>query len=81
MDDKLDEYEAVVSKSNLIDQVFEYRERPQALPFCVGSMMSPTNEETQRQLSRNVTEWEECENGIELGILDPRCEGNVIVSN
>ena len=35
LDDKLDEKEAVVSKCNLIDRVIEYRERRQALLFCV----------------------------------------------
>ena len=60
LDDKLDEERAVVSKRNLIDWVIEYRERRQALLFCVDFMLSLTNEETQRQLSRNVTEWDEC---------------------
>ena len=60
LDDKLDEEGAVVSKSNLIDRVIEYRERRQALLFCVDFMLSLTNEETQRQLSRSVTEWDEC---------------------
>ena len=60
LDDKLDEKEAIVSKSNLVDWVIEYRERRQALLFCVDSMMSLTKDETQRQLSRSVTEWEEC---------------------
>ena len=60
LDDKLDEEEAVVSKSNLIDRVIEYRERRQALLFCVDFMLSLTNEETQRQLGRSVTEWDEC---------------------
>ena len=60
LDDKLDEKEAVVSRSNLIDRVIEYRERRQALQFCVDFMLSLTNEETQRQLSRSVTEWDEC---------------------
>ena len=60
LDDKLDEEGAVVSKSNLIDRVIEYRERRQALLFCVDFMLSLTNEETQRQLSRSVTEWNEC---------------------
>ena len=59
LDDKLDEEGAVVSKSKLIDQVIEYRERRQALLFCVDFMLSLTNEETQRQLSRSVTEWDE----------------------
>ena len=60
LDDKLDEEGAVVSKSKLIDRVIEYRERRQALLFCVDFMLSLTNEETQRQLSRSVTEWDEC---------------------
>ena len=60
LDDKLDEEEAVVSKSKLIDRVIEYRERRQALLFCVDFMLSLTNEETHRQLSRSVTEWDEC---------------------
>ena len=59
LDDKLDEEGAVVSKSKLIDRVTEYRERRQALLFCVDFMLSLTNEETQRQLSRSVTEWDE----------------------
>ena len=59
LDDKLDEERAVVSKGNLIDRVIEYRERRQALLFCVDFMLSLTNEETQRQLSRSVTEWDE----------------------
>ena len=59
LDDKLDEERAVVSKRNLIDWVIEYRERRQALLFCVDFMLSLTNEETQRQLSRSVTEWDE----------------------
>ena len=58
LDDKLDEETAVVSKRNLIDWVIEYRERRQALLFCVDFMLSLTNEETQRQLSRSVTEWD-----------------------
>ena len=60
LDDKLDEEGAVVSKSKMIDRVIEYRERRQALLFCVDFMLSLTNEETQRQLSRSVTEWDEC---------------------
>ena len=60
LDDKLDEEGAVVSKSKLIDRVIEYRERRQALLFCVDFMLSLTNEETQRQLSRSVTEWDQC---------------------
>ena len=60
LDDKLDEEGAVVSKRNLIDWVIEYRERRQALLFCVDFMLSLTNEEMQRQLSRSVTEWDEC---------------------
>ena len=59
LDDKLDEERAVVSKRNLIDWVIEYRERRQALLFCVDFMLTLTNEETQRQLSRSVTEWDE----------------------
>ena len=60
LDDKLDEERAVVSKRNLIDCVIEYRERRQSLLFCVDFMLSLTNEETQRRLSRSVTEWDEC---------------------
>ena len=59
LDDKLDQKEAVVSKSNLIDRVIEYSERRQALLCCVGFMLSLTKVETQRQLSLSVTEWEE----------------------
>ena len=66
LDDKLDEKEAVVSRSNLIDWVIEYRDRRQALLFCVDFMLGLTNEETQRQLSRSVTEWEECFVKMEL---------------
>ena len=65
LDDKLDEKEAVVSKSNLIDWVIEYCDRRQALLFCVDFMLSLTNEETQRQLSRSVTEWGECSAKLE----------------
>ena len=60
LDDKLDEKEAVVSKSKLVDWVIGYRERRQTLLFCVDFMLNLTNEEMQRQLSRSVTEWEEC---------------------
>ena len=60
LDDKLDNKEAVLSKINVVDQVIGYRERGQALLFCVDSMLSLTKEETQRQSSRSVTEWEEC---------------------
>ena len=66
LDDKLDEKEAIVSRSNLIDWVIEYRDRRQALLFCVDFMLGLTNEETQRQLSRSVTEWEECFVKMEL---------------
>ena len=59
LDDKLNEKDAVVSKSTLFDQVIEYRERRQALLFYVDSKLSLTKEGTQRQLSRSgVTEWE-----------------------
>ena len=51
LDDRFDEKEAVVSNSNLIDWVVEYRERRQALLFCVDFMLSLANDETQRQLS------------------------------
>ena len=67
LDDKLDEEGAVVSKSKLIDRVIEYRERRQALLFCVDFMLSLTNEETQRQLSRSVTEWDEFFAKLESG--------------
>ena len=50
----LDEKEAVLSKSNLIDQVIEYRERRQALLFCVDSMLSLTEEETETESSVEV---------------------------
>ena len=60
LDDKLDEKEAVVPKSNLIDWVIEYRDKRQALLFCEDFMLRLTNEETQIQLSRSVTEWKEC---------------------
>ena len=60
LDDKFDEKETVVSKSNLIGQVIKYCERRQALLFCVDSMLSLNNEETQKKLSRSVFEWEEC---------------------
>ena len=43
----------------LIDWVVEYRERRQALLFCVDFMLRLANEEPQRQLSRSVTEWED----------------------
>ena len=59
LDDKLDEKEAVVSKSKLVDWVIGYRERRQTLLFCVDFMLNLTNEEMQKQLSRSVTEWEE----------------------
>ena len=82
LDDKLDEKEAVVAKSNVIDVAVEYRERRQALWFCVDSILSLTIKETQRQLSRSVTEWEECFAKLEQswGFLVPRCEANVEVS-
>ena len=51
LDDKLDEGDAAVSKSNWFDQIIEHRERRQALLFFVDSMLSLTNEENQRQLS------------------------------
>ena len=38
-DDKHDEKEAVVTKGNLIDWVIEYRDRRQALLFCVDFML------------------------------------------
>ena len=76
LDDKLDEEGAVVSKSKLIDWVIEYRERRQALLFCVDFMLSLTNEETQRQLSRSVTEWDECFAKLESS-LDIGCSANV----
>ena len=60
LDDKLDEKEPVVSKSNLIDRVIEYRERRQLLLFYIDFMLNLMKEETQRQLSRSVTEWEKC---------------------
>ena len=48
LDDKHDEKEAVVSESNLIDWVIGYREKRQALLFCVDFMVSFTKEETQK---------------------------------
>ena len=51
---------AVVSRSDLIDRVFEYLERRQALLLCRDFRLSLTNEETQTQLRRSVTEWDEC---------------------
>ena len=57
--DKLDEKEAVVSKRNLIEQLTEYYKRKQKLLFYVDYMLSLLNDETQRLLSRRMTEWEE----------------------
>ena len=59
LDDKLDEQGATFCKGKLNDWVFEYRENKQALLHNVDLMLDPTNEETKRQLSRSVTEWEE----------------------
>ena len=60
LDDKLVEKEAVVAKSNMVDWVIEYRDRRQALLFCVDFMLSLSKEEKKKQLSRSVTEWEYC---------------------
>ena len=57
--DKLDEKEAVVSKRNLIEQLTEYYKRKRKLLFYVDYMLSLLNDETQRLLSRRMTEWEE----------------------
>ena len=43
----------------MIDCVSEYRENKQALLDNLDLMLDLTNKETQRQLSRSVTEWEE----------------------
>ena len=59
LDDKLDEKQAVVSKGKLYDLVFEYRDNKQALLHNVDLMLDLTNEESQRRLSRSVTEWEQ----------------------
>ena len=82
LDNYLDEKDAVVSKSSLFDQVIDYRERRQALLFYVDSMMSLTNEETQKQLMRCVTEWEECFAKLESSWdTGSPCEANVKVFN
>ena len=60
LDDKLVEKEAAVAKSNMIDWVIKYHDRRQALLIYVDFMLSLTKEGMQRQLSRSVTEWEEC---------------------
>ena len=65
-DDKLDEKEPVVSKSNLICWEVETCERRQTLLFCVDSMLSVTNEVMKKQPSRYVTGWEECFAKLEL---------------
>ena len=57
---------ASVPESDLIDVVVKYRHRRKALLFCVDSMLSLMNEKVQRQLSRSVTEWEECFAKLEL---------------
>ena len=59
LDDKLDEQGASLCKGKLKDWVFEYRENKQALLHNVDLMLDLTNEATQRQLNRSVTEWEE----------------------
>ena len=60
LDDKLHEKGVFGAKSRLIDRVIEYRDIRQSFLFCVDFMWSLTNEEAQRQLSRSVTEMEEC---------------------
>ena len=59
LDDKLDEQGASLCKGKLKDWVFEYRENKQALLHNVDLMLDLTNEATQRQLGRSVTEWEQ----------------------
>ena len=59
LDDKIDEQGAVPCKGKLYDRVFKSRENKQALMHIVDLMLDLTNEETQRQLSRSVTEWHE----------------------
>ena len=59
LDDNLDEQGASLCKGKLNDWVFEYRENKQALLHSVDLMLDLTNEATQRQLNRSVTEWEE----------------------
>ena len=72
-DDKLDEKDPVASKSNLIVGEIDYRERRQALLFCVNFMLSRTNNEMRRQLSWSVVEWEDApRDGIELEVLVSR---------
>ena len=58
LDDKLDEQSASLCKGELNDWVFEYRENKQALLHNVDLMLDLTNEESQRRLSRSVTQWE-----------------------
>ena len=58
MDDKLDEQDAILCKGKINDWVFEYRKNKQAMLHNVDPMLYLTNEETQKQLSRSVTEWE-----------------------
>ena len=58
LDDKLDEQGATLCKGKLNDWVFEYRENKQALLHNVDFMLDLRNEETKRQFSRSVTEWE-----------------------
>ena len=59
LDDKLDEQGASLCKGKLNDWVFDYCENKQALLHNVDLMLDLTNEATQRQLNRSVTEWEE----------------------
>ena len=59
LDDKFDEQGAMLCKGKLNDWVFEYCENKQALLHNVDLMLDLTDEETKRQLSRSVTEWEE----------------------
>ena len=60
LNDKLDETEAVASKGSLADWVIEYRNRRKTLLLCLDLMLSLGKNETKRQLSRSVTEREEC---------------------
>ena len=59
LEDRLDEQCAILCKRKLNDWVFEYRENKQALLHNMDLMLDLTKEETQRRLSRSVTECEE----------------------
>ena len=58
LDEKLDEQEVILCKRKLNDWIFEYPENKQALLYNVDLMLDLLNEETQRRLTRSVTEWE-----------------------